>query len=216
MTVGIAAPPALAERIRAAFASDDVAVACVVARPEAIAGACGDSTPEVAVVGLADGSRACRDEISNLAAALPGLRVIAVVAGEARVNGRRLCAAGVEGIVREAELDRVLVPTVHAVTAGQLTFPHALRRVLVPPTFSVREKQVLALIVLGLSNGEIAAKLWLAESTVKSHLASAFGKLGVRSRSEAAALILDPDQGLGMGILAINPARSAVPEAIAS
>jgi len=38
---------------------------------------------------------------------------------------------------------------------------------------------------------------------VKSHLSSAFTKLGVRSRSEAAALILDPRESLGMGILGI-------------
>jgi len=102
------------------------------------------------------------------------------------------------------------------VTVGQLTVPRAVRRAIDPPAFSVREKQVLALIVLGLSNGEIAAKLWLAESTVKSHLASAFAKLGARSRSEAAALILDPEQGLGTGILAISPTALPVPDAIAS
>ena len=35
---------------------------------------------------------------------------------------------------------------------------------------------------------------------MKSHLSSAFGKLGVSSRSEAAALILDPERGRGLGI----------------
>ena len=42
------------------------------------------------------------------------------------------------------------------------------------------------------------------ESTVKCHLSSAFGKLGVRSRNEAVKLILDPERGLGMGILALG------------
>jgi hypothetical protein len=42
---------------------------------------------------------------------------------------------------------------------------------------------------------------------VKSHLSSAFTKLGARSRSEATALILDPATGLGPGILTIATDR---------
>ena len=78
----------------------------------------------------------------------------------------------------------------------------ALRQI-EPPALSSREKQILGLVVMGFSNGQIAQQLFLAESTVKSHLSSAFGKLGVRSRNEAASLIIDPERGLGMGILSI-------------
>jgi DNA-binding NarL/FixJ family response regulator len=69
--------------------------------------------------------------------------------------------------------------------------------------FSHRERQVLALLVRGLGNRQIASHLFLAESTVKSHLSSAFQKLGVRSRKEAAALLMDPDEGLE-GVLELN------------
>ncbi len=73
-----------------------------------------------------------------------------------------------------------------------------------PPALSTREKQILGLVVMGYMNSQIAEQLFLAESTVKSHLSSAFGKLGVRSRNEAVNLILDPERGLGMGILALG------------
>ena len=43
--------------------------------------------------------------------------------------------------------------------------------------------------------------LFRSESTVKTHVGSIFGKLGVNSRSEAAALVLDPDAKLGAGLL---------------
>ena len=55
-------------------------------------------------------------------------------------------------------------------------------------------------VAAGLTNSEIAESLFLSESTVKSHLSSAFAKLGVRSRREAAALVLDPDQGPAMAL----------------
>ena len=67
---------------------------------------------------------------------------------------------------------------------------------------SARERQVLSLVTLGCSNGEIAGKLHLSESTVKSHLSSAFAKLGVRSRAEATARILT-DREVAAGILAL-------------
>lgn len=51
-----------------------------------------------------------------------------------------------------------------------------------------RELEVLALVVQGLSNGEIAVKLVLSQSTVKFHVSSILAKLGVAGRTEAAAL----------------------------
>ena len=81
--------------------------------------------------------------------------------------------------------------------------PRSLRRQLAPRALSYREKQILGLVVQGYTNRQIADKLIVAESTVKTHLSSAFGKLDTRSRSEAAALIVDPEEGFGLGILPI-------------
>jgi DNA-binding NarL/FixJ family response regulator len=92
---------------------------------------------------------------------------------------------------------------VAAVLAGQTSVPAPLRASVRRPSLSFREKQILGMVVLGLTNSQIGARLYLAESTVKSHLSSAFAKLGVRSRSEAAALVLDPKESLGPAILAI-------------
>lgn len=48
-----------------------------------------------------------------------------------------------------------------------------------------RERKVLSLVAAGLSNGEIAAKLFLSEKTVRNHLTRIFDKLGVQTRSRA-------------------------------
>jgi LuxR family maltose regulon positive regulatory protein len=50
-----------------------------------------------------------------------------------------------------------------------------------------REREVLALMAAGLSNRQIADELVVALGTVKAHLHNIFGKLGVQSRTEAAA-----------------------------
>ena len=117
---------------------------------------------------------------------------------------RRALRSGADGIVLDSELCEALAPTALAVAAGQLAVPRALRRQIAPRALSHREKQILALVVLGYTNRQIADKLFVAESTVKTHLSSAFGKLDARSRSEAAALILDPEEGFGLGILSIS------------
>jgi hypothetical protein len=64
---------------------------------------------------------------------------------------------------------------------------------------------------MGYMNSQIAKRLFLAESTVKSHLSSAFGKLGVRSRNEAAELIASGRAGVGIGIPAplVEPLASS-------
>ncbi|MDO9454917.1 response regulator transcription factor [Nocardioides sp.] len=59
---------------------------------------------------------------------------------------------------------------------------------------TAREREVLALIGTGLSNGEIAARLVLGEGTVKTHVGHVFAKLGLRDR--AAAVVFAFDHGV--------------------
>jgi DNA-binding NarL/FixJ family response regulator len=123
---------------------------------------------------------------------------------------RKALRAGADGIVLDDALDRSLVATVHAVLAGQVAVPTTLRRHLAPRPLSHREKQVLALVVGGLTNRQIADRLFLAESTIKTHLSSAFDKLDARSRAEATALILDPEEGQALGVLSVVEAERLV------
>ena len=62
---------------------------------------------------------------------------------------------------------------------------------------TAREHDVLALVADGLPNREIAHALAISEHTVKFHLASIFGKLGVSTRTEAV------QRGLRLGVIEI-------------
>ena len=68
-----------------------------------------------------------------------------------------------------------------------------------PPVeaLTTREHDVLALVADGLSNRDIAGRLAISEHTVKFHLASIFGKLGVSTRTEAV------QRGLRLGVIEI-------------
>jgi DNA-binding NarL/FixJ family response regulator len=125
----------------------------------------------------------------------PACAIVLVSSGETAVV-RKALRAGVDGFVPEATVERALEGTVAAVLSGQISVPQSIRDRIAWTTFSLREKQVLQLVACGLTNAEIADRLYLSESTVKSHLSSSFRKLGVSSRAEAAAAVLDPDNGL--------------------
>ncbi|MCW3065490.1 MAG: response regulator transcription factor, partial [Solirubrobacterales bacterium] len=77
--------------------------------------------------------------------------------------------------------------------------PAAEREALGPVAFSGRELEALELVAGGLHNVEIARTMFLSESTVKSHLMTAFRKLGVHSRAEAAAIVRDPERRSELG-----------------
>jgi hypothetical protein len=63
-----------------------------------------------------------------------------------------------------------------------------------------------------MTNAQIASRFFIAESTVKTHLSSAFRRMGVHSRREAAALIFSSDDVLRRSVLA----SARLPEPLAA
>ena len=163
-----------------------------------------ESEPSLVVVRVKDTNSPLSSFVEPLTQRFEQAPIVLACAEIERWEVRSALAAGAAGIVLHEDLDSALGPCLQAVLAGQTCVPRDHWRQIEPPALSAREKQILGLVVMGYMNSQIAEQLFLAESTVKSHLSSAFGKLGVRSRNEAVNLILDPERGLGMGILALG------------
>jgi DNA-binding NarL/FixJ family response regulator len=118
--------------------------------------------------------------------------------------------AGAAGFVLKDSSAEDLIAAVRAIAAGAAWFdPGVAPRILehyrlrVAPVhrdaarlelLTEREREVLRLMARGATNGEIAAALYVAEATVKTHVGSIFGKLGVRDR--AAAIVFAYDHGV--------------------
>lgn len=104
----------------------------------------------------------------------------------------RAVEAGASGYVLKSARREDLIAAIRAVAAGGEFFPPAiaarLRARLARTSLTARENNVLACVVEGLANKEIAGRLGLAEPTVKMHLVSLFEKLGARDRTQAAML----------------------------
>jgi DNA-binding NarL/FixJ family response regulator len=204
ITVGVAiADRALRTEVVEALASSAVRVALAGPDVPDIAQRADGADIDVVLIALeSDGEqRGCDADGFREWAPEANLVVIAQAGGNR--SSRKALAHGADGFVVRDVLERTLAPTIQAVAVGQLCLPRDDRQGLNRQPLSYRERQALGMVVMGFSNGEIATRLYLAESTVKSHLSSAFRKLGVRSRAEATALVLDPNEGVGVGILTI-------------
>jgi DNA-binding NarL/FixJ family response regulator len=191
-------------RIEQALAEEDVAIRdCVDDAAEVVALEL-DTTVIVVLV--------CDVDKPREMAALRRLRrdapdpAIVVISPPATGTGvRRVLDAGADALVFDPELERTLSTTVRAVSIGQSAIPRKFLASVEKPVLSHRESEVLALVRNGLTNAEIAERLFLAESTIKSHLSSIFTKFGVRSRKEVAAAFADGDTALGEAVaLAAN------------
>jgi DNA-binding NarL/FixJ family response regulator len=159
-----------------------------------------DCRPTVVVVGYRGRGRA-EDAVRRARRLRPDAAVIVVLGASATSDAGRLLALGADALLLDRDLEVAVATTVRGAAVGQLSVPGELRQLIQPAALSHRERQILGLAVAGLTNAQIAARLCVSESTVKSHLSSAFRRLGIHSRREAAALVFASDDALRRSVL---------------
>ena len=165
--------------------------------------------PRVVVLAHRD-LEASLTQAARAARRLRDLHVVLVLDAAVSPDIRRVLQAGIDGVVREPDLEATLGLVVRAVCAGHVSLPRAMRHAIDLPSFSPREREIVLLVVAGLSNAEIAGRLYLAPSTVAGHVRNIFRRLGVHSRADAAKLILTGDESLRRSILAVEPPAPGV------
>ncbi len=181
------------------LAYDDLELVGEAATGEQALDVCARLCPDVVIMDLKmprlDGVAAT----AALSQRVPGVRVLALTSfDDGDLVQRALDAGAVGYLLKDIDAD-ALANAIRAAHRGQPTLApeiawslfHASRQPTRPGSdLTPREREVLALMVRGLTNPEIANELVVGASTVKSHVSSILSKLGARTRSQAVSLAL--------------------------
>lgn len=155
--------------------------------------------PDVAIIDIAMPKLNGIEATRQIKALLPATAVLILTAYDNDQYIFSLLEAGAAGYLLKNVRGSELVEAIRSVHSGEsVLHPAIARKVLqrfvpsiqeakggTPDRLSQRELEVLKLAAKGMSNKDIADKLYLSVRTVQAHLANIFGKLQVGSRTEA-------------------------------
>jgi two-component system nitrate/nitrite response regulator NarL len=131
-------------------------------------------------------------------------RILVVTAGLPDSDALELIRLGIGGIFHKQDSPEDLQTSIHQVAAGRVLIDQKYLQSLVAAAqpleetmqFTEREQAILRFLLQGLANKEIALKLRVSESAVKSSLQLLFNKLGVRTRSQLVLLAIEKYRSL--------------------
>jgi DNA-binding NarL/FixJ family response regulator len=197
----IARDPSLAERAARGLEREGLMVTLEINGPDLSVVHDAEISPTVVVVVADSGEHRLEEALQWAGRRFPHAVVIVVLPTSQYVDAGSVLSMGAHGLLHERDLEGLLGPVFRLAAGGHVSVPSTARNAIHPPALSHRERQTLGLALAGLTNAQIARKVYIAESTVKAHLSSAFRRLGVHSRREAAAL-LSSDPTLRSSVLA--------------
>jgi len=155
--------------------------------------------PDVTLVDIRLGAGSGLDLLDAILDEDPGARVVVVSSFDDDEYVTRSLRAGALGYVLKADSPSVLVTAIQSVAAGERALSPRVTSHLVQqlmreadgpglsddPQLDALERQMLAMLSRGMSNGQIADELFMSDTTVKRRLRVVFTKLGVSRRAEA-------------------------------
>lgn len=160
------------------------------------------SSPSCVVLYAGRLEEGCLEGIGRIRELYPGVPLLVL---GSKLDLGLACATlknGADGFVHAMMDPAQVLRAVGVVQNGELAAPRQLLRYFLSQNekpkirdLPARQREILELVVEGLSNAEIARRLYLSESTIKQHLRAAYKVLGVRNRTEAAKTMRDPARG---------------------
>lgn len=188
----------LREGVSACLASfDDIDVIGEAANGEAAIQVVDSVHPDVVVMDLVMPGLGGAEIIRRLRGRHPDLGIVALSSFSESSRVREVIDAGANGYMIKSVDAPSLARAVRSAAVGQSTFSPEVTRSLVDerqsPNISAlttREDEIARLLASGRTNAEIAGQLDLSVFTVKNHVSSILMKLNVRTRTEAASVIL--------------------------
>jgi DNA-binding NarL/FixJ family response regulator len=139
--------------------------------------------PHIALIDLFVGDDLGVDVAQSVREAWPATRIL-FISGSGHLSARAARRAGGHGFIRKDTRVEELLRAIESIAAGGEAFAAPAGPVL-GHGLTARQLEIMELVAAGLTNRQIAARLYLSSHTVKQHTSSAYRKLQVRNRAEA-------------------------------